>query len=63
MKNQIHTSIDLLKAAAAALGNRDSDTLYDLIEVVEGWMIDGEEARAYKAVLDSMIEAIDQMAE
>lgn len=63
MRNQIHTAADLLNAAAEALGNKDSDMLYDLIEVVEGWMIDEDEADSYKAVLNSMIEAIDQMTE
>lgn len=63
MKNQIRTEVDLLNVAAEALNNKNSDTLYDLIEVVEGWMVGEDEANAYKAIISSMVEAIGQMAE
>lgn len=63
MSHEIHTEKDLLNAAAQALDARDEDALYEMIEVVEGWMIGEGEASAYKAVLCSMIEAIGQMTE
>lgn len=63
MRNQIHTAVDLLNAAAKSLDNKDTDMLYDLIEVVEDWMINEDEASAYKNILESMIEATGQMIE
>jgi len=61
MQTQIHTVTDLMAAAAEALREGDQATLMDLIEISAGWLQTEDEAAAQRAMLEAMIEAIDDI--
>ncbi len=61
MHSQIHTVTDLMTAAAAALREGDQAALMDLIEVSANWLQTENEATAQRAMLEAMIEAIDNI--
>ncbi|MFQ5438234.1 MAG: hypothetical protein ACE5DK_05295 [Paracoccaceae bacterium] len=61
MHAQIHTAIDLMTAAARALREGDQAALMDLIEISAGWLQPDTEADAQRAMLEAMIEAIDNI--
>jgi len=61
MHTQIHTVTNLMTAAARALCEGDQATLMDLIEISAGWLQPDAEAGAQRAMLEAMIEAIDNI--
>ncbi len=61
MHAQIHTVTDLMTAAAAALREGDQAALMGLIEISAGWLQTEDEAAAQRAMLEAMIEAIDNI--
>ncbi len=61
MHAQIHTVTDLMTAAAEALREGDQVALMDLIEISAGWLLTENEATAQRAMLEAMIEAIDNI--
>jgi len=61
MHSQIHTVTDLMIAAAAALREGDQATLMDLIEISANWLQPDAEAVAQRAMLEAMLEAIDNI--
>ena len=63
MHAQIHTVTDLMTAAARALREGDQAALFALIEVSAGWLQTENEATAQRAMLEAMIEAIDNISD
>jgi len=61
MHSQIHTVTDLMTAAARALREGDQAALMDLIEISANWLQTEDEATAQRAMLEAMIEAIDNI--
>jgi len=61
MHSQIHTATDLMTAAAEALREGDQATLMGLVEISAGWLQPDAEASAQRAMLEAMIEAIDNI--
>ncbi len=61
MHAQIHTVTDLMTAAAEALREGDQAALMDLVEISAGWLQTENEATAQRAMLEAMIEAIDNI--
>ncbi len=61
MHAHIHTVTDLMIAAAEALREGDQAALLDLIEISAGWLQTEDEAGAQRAMLEAMIEAIDNI--
>ncbi len=61
MHSQIHTVTDLMTAAAEALREGDQAALMDLVEISAGWLQTEDEAAAQRAMLEAMIEAIDNI--
>ena len=61
MHAQVHTVTDLMTAAAEALREGDQAALMDLIEISAGWLQLDAEAAAQRAMLEAMIEAIDNI--
>jgi len=59
MHSQIHTVTDLMTAAARALCEGDQAALFELIEISANWLQTEDEATAQRAMLEAMIEAID----
>ncbi len=53
----IHTTADLMAAAARALVRRDGDFFDDLIAINEGWIQPRDVADAYNAALRAMQES------
>ena len=63
MHAQVHTVTDLMTAAARALREGDQAALMDLIEISANWLQPDAEAAAQQAMLEAMIEAIDNIPE
>ena len=61
MQTRIHTVTDLMTAAAEALREGDQAALFDLLEISAGWLQPDAEAAAQRAMLEAMIEAIDNI--
>jgi len=61
MHTQIHTITDLMTTAAKALREGDQAALMDLIEISANWLQPDAEATAQRAMLEAMIEAIDNI--
>ena len=61
MHTQVHTITDLMTTAARALREGDQVALMDLIEISAGWLQPDAEAAAQRAMLEAMIEAIDNI--
>jgi hypothetical protein len=55
--HEINYSHDLLAAAAEALKARDGFKLEELKRIAEGWMQPENEAEAWVAIFDAIIEA------
>jgi hypothetical protein len=60
---QIHTTADLMNAAAAALARRNGDAFDTLIQTNRDWLQSSEERDANEAALNVMQEAAYQLAE
>lgn len=60
---EIRTVSHLLKAAAAALAERDSDKLFDLRQTARSWLQDFESTDAQVELLESMMEAAESLAQ
>jgi len=61
MHTQVHTITDLMTTAARALREGDQVALMDLIEISAGWLQPDAEADAQRAMLEAMIDAIDNI--
>ena len=60
--NGIHTTADLILAAAEALAARDAEALGRLAAVNDGWLQGEGERAAQAAMLDAMAEAVAELA-
>ncbi len=61
MHAQVHNVTDLMTAAARALREGDQATLFELLEISADWLQPDAEADAQRAMLEAMIEAIDNI--
>ncbi len=61
MHARIHTVTDLMTAVARALREGDQAALFELLEISANWLQPDAEAGAQRAILEAMIEAIDNI--
>jgi len=61
MSDKINTLNDLMKAAAEALENRDTERLEKLMAVSQGWLQDDESRDAQQAMLDVMFCSAEEL--
>jgi len=61
MHAQVHNVTDLMTAAARALREGNQAALMDLIEISANWLQTEDEVTAQRAMLEAMIEAIDNI--
>ena len=54
----IHSTVDMIRAATTALQERDIDTLEKLVNLVQGWLQLESETEAQVELLESMIEVL-----
>ena len=61
MSDQPNNSTDMILMAGVALANKDQERLQELHRINAEWMQTVEERHAMTTMLESMIDAIDEM--
>lgn len=59
----IHSTTQMMTAAAAALEAEDAETLMAIKSHCQNWLQSDDEATAQQALLDAMINAADALAQ